>query len=212
MKKVRTISELHLDKDDLTVDRNEQTVQGPGVFKASYKSTLLGALLEKEHNDENNYNKALIGGLWVIFGRYLTVWPWSPDFSTLQNGIKSQVVWIRLPRLPERGRFARLAVYVNLRKPLVSKGRKFGNVNGKIDDKMEDRNREQTKGVGDNGVLRLQVTKSKYMDAKAKNRAKGKGVMIGVGPKSGPSALRPNNGRFGVKAIVGMGCFMMDQN
>ncbi|PPD87861.1 hypothetical protein GOBAR_DD15200 [Gossypium barbadense] len=118
-----------------------------------------------------------------------------------------------------KGRFARLAVYVNLRKPLVSKcfwgfaafgdirGENLGNVNGKIDDKMEDRNREQIKSVGDNGVLRLQVTKSKYMDAKAKNRAKGKGVMIGVGPKSGPSALRPNNGRFGVKAIVRHGFF-----
>ncbi|MBA0581914.1 hypothetical protein Gorai_024073, partial [Gossypium raimondii] len=185
-KKVRTISELHLDKDDLTVDRNEQTVQGPGVSKASYKLTLLGASLEKEHNDENNYNKALIGGPWVIFGRYLTVWPWLPNFSTSQNGIELQVVWIRLPRLPEGGRFARLAVYVNLRKPLVSKcfwgfaafrdirRENLGNVNGKIDDKMEDRNWEQIKSVGDNRVLRLQVTKSKYMDAKAKNRVKEK--------------------------------------
>lgn len=72
------------------------------------------------------------------------------DFSTSQPGIDSQVVWIRLPGLPEgyysecllqvigqsvgpmvkldahtdgghRGRFARPAVCVDLRKPLVSK-------------------------------------------------------------------------------------------
>ncbi|KAK5843368.1 hypothetical protein PVK06_005823 [Gossypium arboreum] len=102
--------------------------------------------------DENDYNKALIRGPWVIFGRYLIVWPWSPSFSTSQSGIESQVVWIRLLRLLEgyysncllraigqtvglvikldmhmdyacRGRFVRLAVCVDLRKPLVSKVR-----------------------------------------------------------------------------------------
>ncbi|KAA3453036.1 reverse transcriptase [Gossypium australe] len=51
--------------------------------------------------DENNYNKALIGGPWVIFGRYLTVPPWPPDFSTSQSGIETQVVWIQFLGLPK---------------------------------------------------------------------------------------------------------------
>ncbi|KAK5804210.1 hypothetical protein PVK06_031859 [Gossypium arboreum] len=55
----------------------------------------------QEFQDENDYNKALIGGLWVIFGRYLIVRPWSLEFSTSQSGIESQAVWIRLPRLPK---------------------------------------------------------------------------------------------------------------
>ncbi|MBA0709392.1 hypothetical protein Golax_024427 [Gossypium laxum] len=40
--------------------------------------------------DKNDYNKALVAGSWGIFGRYLTVRPWSPDFSTPQSGIESQ--------------------------------------------------------------------------------------------------------------------------
>ncbi|MBA0796283.1 hypothetical protein Gohar_007062 [Gossypium harknessii] len=40
--------------------------------------------------DKNDYNKALVAGSWVIFGRYLTVRPWSPDFSTTQSGVESQ--------------------------------------------------------------------------------------------------------------------------
>lgn len=45
------------------------------------------------------------------------------------------------------------------------------------------------------------------MDIKAKQGAKGKGLMVGVGPKSCPSTLRPNNGRFGLKANNGQGLF-----
>lgn len=85
-----------------------------------------------------------------VRGSYLTVCPWSPDFCITQSGIESQMVWIRLPGLLEgyylecllrvigqtigtiikldvhtdggrRGRFTRLAVCVDLRRPLVSK-------------------------------------------------------------------------------------------
>ncbi|KAH1113738.1 hypothetical protein J1N35_007116 [Gossypium stocksii] len=92
MEKVSTRSELHLDKDDPTVDKNKQIVQGLGVFKASYKSTLLGASLEKEHNisRRNQLQQGLNWGAMGNFGRYLTVWPWSSDFSTSQSGIESQ--------------------------------------------------------------------------------------------------------------------------
>lgn len=51
--------------------------------------------------EENNLNKVLTAGPWVVFGRYLSVRPWSADFSTSQSGFESQVVWIRLSGLPE---------------------------------------------------------------------------------------------------------------
>lgn len=99
---------------------------------------------------DEDYQRALTEGPWVVFGKYLSVRPWTPKFSTTKSDIDSQVVWVRLPRLPEgyysecllrvigqaigsvvkldvhtdggrRGRFARLAVSVNLRWPLVSK-------------------------------------------------------------------------------------------
>lgn len=85
-----------------------------------------------------------------MFGHYLSVQSWTPSFSTKKDAFGRQVVWIRLPALPEcfysgcllraivqlvgpmikidlniaqarKGCFARLAMNVNLRKPLVSK-------------------------------------------------------------------------------------------
>ncbi|KAL4271513.1 hypothetical protein GQ457_13G016790 [Hibiscus cannabinus] len=93
---------------------------------------------------------ALTDGPWTIFRHYITVEPWSVDFSPLQDHPSRIMVWVRLPGLPitwykrsliaaigarigqvvkidyqtdygRRGRFARMAIKVNLRKPLVSK-------------------------------------------------------------------------------------------
>ncbi|XP_039009957.1 uncharacterized protein LOC120138570 [Hibiscus syriacus] len=93
---------------------------------------------------------ALSDGPWTIFGHYLTVEPWSPDFTSSQLFPSRIVAWIRLPGLSatlykrslitnigecigkvvkidyktetdRRGRFARMAVSVDLKKPLTSK-------------------------------------------------------------------------------------------
>ncbi|PPD79808.1 hypothetical protein GOBAR_DD23256 [Gossypium barbadense] len=55
-------------------------------------------------------------------------------------------------------------------------GKNHAIVNGEINGQKEGRNLEQIQGVGDNWA---------------------------IGPRSGPPALRPNNGRFGVKANKG---------
>ncbi|KAG8491388.1 hypothetical protein CXB51_014595 [Gossypium anomalum] len=88
-------------------------------------------------------------GPWIIFGQYLTVQPWTKNFSPLKLYPSVVLAWIRLPRLlgflfrqqileairgligkvikldfqtdnRTRGRFARLAMFINLEKPLVS--------------------------------------------------------------------------------------------
>ncbi|MBA0876882.1 hypothetical protein Goshw_022427 [Gossypium schwendimanii] len=93
--------------------------------------------------------KALSEGHWIIFGQYLMVQPWSLAFDPTQAYPSVVMAWIRFPGLPvylynhkiiteigktvgkvvkldmntdnrTRGRFARLAVYVDLEKPLVS--------------------------------------------------------------------------------------------
>ncbi|XP_016700177.1 uncharacterized protein [Gossypium hirsutum] len=93
--------------------------------------------------------KVLIGGPWIIFGQYLTVQLWIVAFNLVQPYSSIVMTWIRLPGLPGymykrnilkeiggtigkvakldlntdsriRGHFARLAVYVNLDKPLIS--------------------------------------------------------------------------------------------
>ncbi|KAL4386403.1 hypothetical protein GQ457_09G026060 [Hibiscus cannabinus] len=98
--------------------------------------------------DPRDYKKILTDGPWTIYGNYLTVQPWSRSFSTLEKHPSRVVVWVRLPGLPyryyskapfrriakivgdvvkvdyntkagERGKFARLAVTVDLNKPLV---------------------------------------------------------------------------------------------
>ncbi|XP_016747098.1 uncharacterized protein [Gossypium hirsutum] len=100
--------------------------------------------------DKDDFDKILMGGPWVIFGHYLTIRPWSLDFSATNKEVDNQIVWIRLLGLSEgyylkmllrairkaiglviktdehtnaaiRGRFARLVVCVDLRKPLISK-------------------------------------------------------------------------------------------
>ncbi|KAH1045958.1 hypothetical protein J1N35_036742 [Gossypium stocksii] len=48
-------------------------------------------------NNEEDYNKVLTNGPWVIFGQYLTVRYWSLDFSTAQVEVGIQVVWVCLP-------------------------------------------------------------------------------------------------------------------
>ncbi|KAL4303310.1 hypothetical protein GQ457_10G004120 [Hibiscus cannabinus] len=92
--------------------------------------------------------KVLMGGPWLIYGNYLTVQPWSRSFSTDEDHPDKIVVWDRLLGPPfryytksmfccivgaigkiikidyntsegKRGRFARLAVVVELSKPLI---------------------------------------------------------------------------------------------
>ncbi|PPD81486.1 hypothetical protein GOBAR_DD21604 [Gossypium barbadense] len=93
--------------------------------------------------------RALAEGPWIIFGQYLTVQPWTIAFDPTQAYPSVVMAWIRFPGLPgylynhkiiteigemvgkvvkldmntdcrTRGRFARLAVYVDLEKPLIS--------------------------------------------------------------------------------------------
>ncbi|KAL4360769.1 hypothetical protein GQ457_04G012420 [Hibiscus cannabinus] len=96
-----------------------------------------------------DFNKVLTGGPWMIYGTYLTVQPWSRSFSVTEAYPSQIMVWVRLPKLScryytkslfrhiaeaigkvvrvdyntsegKRGRFARLAIVVDLNKPLVS--------------------------------------------------------------------------------------------
>ncbi|KAK5772251.1 hypothetical protein PVK06_048531 [Gossypium arboreum] len=99
--------------------------------------------------DTGDYNKALSQGPWTVYGQYLTVQRWSRYFNPLQPYPSVVLTWIRLPNLPGhlykrkiieaiggligkvvkldtqtdnqiRGRYARLAVYINLDRPLIS--------------------------------------------------------------------------------------------
>ncbi|KAK9006252.1 hypothetical protein V6N11_035297 [Hibiscus sabdariffa] len=58
-----------------------------GYFLATFRS----------HND---FLTVLADGPWTIFGHYLTVEPWLPDFSPSQPFPSKVVAWIRLPGLP----------------------------------------------------------------------------------------------------------------
>ncbi|KAI9091954.1 hypothetical protein K1719_027889 [Acacia pycnantha] len=100
--------------------------------------------------EDMDYQHALLNGPWMIFGHYLTTQPWSPSFKPQEHVVNHVIGWIRLPKLParyyhkaiirsigsvfgevirvdyntdsgERGKFARLAVNIDLTKPLISK-------------------------------------------------------------------------------------------
>ncbi|XP_050226208.1 uncharacterized protein LOC126676119 [Mercurialis annua] len=91
----------------------------------------------------------LTGGPWIMLGHYLSVQAWYPQFDCSKDCIQKIQAWIRLPGMPiqyynkkvlryigemvgrvikidycteaaERGKFARIAVELDLSKPLVS--------------------------------------------------------------------------------------------
>ncbi|MBA0702869.1 hypothetical protein Goari_020608 [Gossypium aridum] len=49
-----------------------------------------------DFNDEKDFKNVLTKGPWVIFGQYLTVRPWLPNFLTAQDEVESQVVEVWL--------------------------------------------------------------------------------------------------------------------
>lgn len=119
--------------------------------KSGFKLTELegGCYLVRLHCN-SDYQKALLGGPWVVLGHYLTVHPWDPELSPQHLEIKHVYEWVRLPGLPfhyyhkhllrtigdligevlkidynteggVKARFARMAVKINLQQPLVSR-------------------------------------------------------------------------------------------
>ncbi|XP_033141060.1 uncharacterized protein LOC103852274 [Brassica rapa] len=49
---------------------------------------------------EDKYLAALTGGPWRIFGSYLMVRAWSPEFDPLRDDIVTTPVWVRLTNIP----------------------------------------------------------------------------------------------------------------
>ncbi|MBA0841141.1 hypothetical protein Goarm_003651, partial [Gossypium armourianum] len=79
------------------------------IVKLPGKKVGLHALLNKD-----DFDKVVIGGPWMIFGHYLTVRPWSLNFSTSNDGLDKQV---------QEDDLLGLRCCVDLKKPLVSKVR-----------------------------------------------------------------------------------------
>ncbi|KAI9094458.1 hypothetical protein K1719_026683 [Acacia pycnantha] len=97
---------------------------------------------------EEDYIKALMGGLWMIFGAYLVVQPWSLNFDPSSTSVSNVVVWVRILGLSfryyhrsilqaidlllgkvvkvdhmtenkGRGKFARIVVVMDISQPLI---------------------------------------------------------------------------------------------
>ncbi|CAI0460517.1 unnamed protein product [Linum tenue] len=106
-------------------------------------------------NNDQDYLHALTGGSWTILDHYLLVHEWSPSFITSDQPFKSVVAWVQFPELLvhfyhrevlfalgnligrtikldyhtehlERGKFARLAVELDMTKPLATRIRLDG--------------------------------------------------------------------------------------
>ncbi|CAN1339568.1 hypothetical protein LINPERPRIM_LOCUS38538, partial [Linum perenne] len=97
---------------------------------------------------DKDYFKALTGGPWMILDHYLIVQQWNPSFRVSNKLPSKMVVWVRFPHMPiqlyhkevlisldnlvgktikidyntqsaERGKFARIAVEIDLSEALV---------------------------------------------------------------------------------------------
>ncbi|PPS01333.1 hypothetical protein GOBAR_AA19330 [Gossypium barbadense] len=105
-----------------------------GIWKPSKLFQLMdienGYFLAKFQNTVD-YDKILSQGPWVIFGHYLTVQSWSIDFNPNLPYPNLVLTWIHFPGKVTkldfnmdsraRGRYARMTVFVNLGRPLISK-------------------------------------------------------------------------------------------
>ncbi|XP_017974453.1 PREDICTED: uncharacterized protein LOC108661542 [Theobroma cacao] len=98
--------------------------------------------------EEGDYLRALLDGPWVIQGSYSLVQPWTPNYLRGANDLTAVAAWVRFPGMPlhlyhksvlrrlaallghllkidyntcskKRGKFARIAVELDLTKPLV---------------------------------------------------------------------------------------------
>jgi hypothetical protein len=101
-------------------------------------------------DEEEDKNKVINGGPWMIFDHYLAFRQWSPNFNAATATIDKTMAWIRIPSLNlvyydesllwavasmvgtpvkvdmhtlqvARGKFARLCVEIDLTKPVVGK-------------------------------------------------------------------------------------------
>ncbi|XP_028768306.1 uncharacterized protein LOC114725909 [Neltuma alba] len=101
-----------------------------------------------EFQSKEDYELALTGGPWIVMDSYLVVMRWKPAFNPLSEVIDKVAVWVRLPVISidlydkkilyaigseigrvikvdgptarrKRGRFARVCVEVDLKKPLL---------------------------------------------------------------------------------------------
>lgn len=50
-------------------------------------------------DNEDDQNKVIVDGPWMIFDHYLTVRTWFVDFISLQATIVKTMVWIQFPSL-----------------------------------------------------------------------------------------------------------------
>ncbi|CAN0872505.1 hypothetical protein LINGRAHAP2_LOCUS10135 [Linum grandiflorum] len=124
----------------LVVEDGARFLETPAPFRAKLCEPLKQTIVLRLFH-------ALSGGLWTILGHYLVAFAWDPQFRVTDDLPQRMVVWIRFPRLPYqyyhrdvldglgnlvgntarpdlqtlnsvRGKFARIAVEVDLSKPL----------------------------------------------------------------------------------------------
>ncbi|MBA0680046.1 hypothetical protein Goari_011773 [Gossypium aridum] len=73
------------------------------LWKSSQRFYLMdvenGYFLAKFQSPED-FKKVLCQGPWIVYGKYLTLQPWSMDFNIAQPYPRMVMAWIRLPRLP----------------------------------------------------------------------------------------------------------------
>ncbi|CAI0421156.1 unnamed protein product [Linum tenue] len=106
-------------------------------------------------NNDQDYLQALTGGPWEILDHYLVVHQWTPTFRTSDKPHRSVVAWVQLPELPvhfyhrevlfalgnligrtvkldyhtemlQRGKFSRIAVELDMTRPLPTRIRLDG--------------------------------------------------------------------------------------
>ncbi|MBA0743084.1 hypothetical protein Gogos_005803, partial [Gossypium gossypioides] len=186
-KKVHSKTELPLDTDDPTVDGNGQKVQESEVPRVSYKSTLLGASQALTQN-------TLLDEEFVLMDDDVTTLVVEGVLSITTTDEKRSIH----RRVKNDGqndvnggsRFAALGEV---------EGDEQDTVNDLINDKKVERRMEKNKVMGSVGDLMIQGTNKQTKENRMRQQVKRNGLLIGIEPKAISKALRPNNGKMGVR-------------
>ncbi|MBA0596313.1 hypothetical protein Gorai_013139, partial [Gossypium raimondii] len=198
-KKVRRRTDPSPDMDDTIVDKNRQKIEDVGVDKMSYKSMLMGTSLDV--SSQEKMEEFVLHDGDVVTKLYLTIRHWSLDFSTSNNEMDIQVVWIRLPGLPE-------SYYSNFL--LRAIGQVIRSGSSLIDIQIAESGNTLLDWLcfsvlaADLGItsLVIKATDGGYQPGQIKRRDLGKNFNA-KWTKSGPNALRPVNVNIGLTAIKG---------
>ncbi|EEF36141.1 conserved hypothetical protein [Ricinus communis] len=111
----------HEGMEDVVIENEIWVGDDIGMMDSAPKSYRYKLLNTDYNTQKEDLMKAMLRGPWTIMGHYLTMQLWTPDFRADTADMKYVIAKVDMnTQLANRGKFARVAVELNLLNPLIS--------------------------------------------------------------------------------------------